>query len=183
MIDDTAIIHRLAHVENASVGARSLVWQFASVIRGAVIGADCKVASCAIVDGSKIGDRSIVSHGAFLDPGMEIGEDVFIGPHVVFCNDFWPRVSKADFDMAPMISGEMVITRVMKGASVGAGVIVLPGLTIGAGAMIAAGAVVTCDVPPEWLYGRDGGMAPIDKSRPIRRVRAAAHRGVPVAAE
>ena len=38
-------------------------------------------------------------------------------------------------------------TLVRKGASIGAGAIILPGLTIGEGAMIGAGAVVTKDVP------------------------------------
>nr|WP_300975472.1 DapH/DapD/GlmU-related protein [Sphingomonas sp. LHG3406-1] len=39
-------------------------------------------------------------------------------------------------------------TRVERGASIGAGAVILPGLTIGAGAMIGAGTVVTRDVPP-----------------------------------
>ena len=37
---------------------------------------------------------------------------------------------------------------IARGASIGAGAVVLPGITIGAGAMIGAGAVVTRDVPP-----------------------------------
>jgi maltose O-acetyltransferase len=39
-----------------------------------------------------------------------------------------------------------VPTRVGKGASIGAGAVILPGITIGEGAMIGAGAVVTKDV-------------------------------------
>ena len=38
-------------------------------------------------------------------------------------------------------------TKVCKGASIGAGSVVLPGLTIGEGAMVGAGSVVTKDIP------------------------------------
>jgi serine acetyltransferase len=44
--------------------------------------------------------------------------------------------------------------QVKQGASIGAGVIVLPGVTIGEFAMVGAGAVVSRDVPPHGLaYG------------------------------
>jgi serine acetyltransferase len=40
---------------------------------------------------------------------------------------------------------------VRRGASIGAGAIILPGITIGEFAMVGAGAVVTHDVPPQGL--------------------------------
>jgi acetyltransferase-like isoleucine patch superfamily enzyme len=181
MIDGSAFVHPLACVENASIGARSRVWQFASVIRKAVIGADCRIATCAIVDASQIGDRSIVSHGAFVDPGMRIGSEVFIGPHVIFCNDRWPRAHKDGFDLDAILAGGIVVTEVLDGASIGAGAIVMPGLTIGAGALVAAGAVVTADVPERCLWGRDGRLTEIVNETAIARVRAA-HRLLPVGA-
>ncbi|MCW3797511.1 hypothetical protein OMW55_06810 [Sphingomonas sp. BN140010] len=46
-----------------------------------------------------------------------------------------------------MRPAEFERTRVCRGASIGAGAVILPGLTIGEGAMIGAGAVVTHDVP------------------------------------
>ena len=39
-------------------------------------------------------------------------------------------------------------TRVCRGASLGAGAIILPGVTVGTYSMIGAGSVVTVDVPP-----------------------------------
>lgn len=168
-------VHPKAHVGNARIGWGTKIWQFASVIRNANIGKHCKVASCAIVDGSRLGDRVIVSHGAFIDPGMRIGNDVFIGPHVALCNDFWPRVDKSDwFDMDDLIDGKIVVTWVGDGASIGANAVVLPGLTIGAGAMIAAGAVVTQDVKDGHLYKRDGSIVPIDPAKTPNRMRRAA---------
>jgi UDP-2-acetamido-3-amino-2,3-dideoxy-glucuronate N-acetyltransferase len=169
-----ALIHEKAHVEGAQIGARTKVWQFASVIRNARIGEDCSIATGAIVDGARLGARVIVSHGAFIDPGIVIGNDVFIGPHVDLCNDAWPRVEKTGFDIAALISGDLVTTRIEDGASLGAGVIVLPGIIIGAGAMVAAGSVVECSVPPAHLHKRNGMVVPIDPSRIVKRMRSAA---------
>lgn len=175
MIHVTAMIHPRAEVDRdaVSIGRLSKVWQFASVIRNAVIGAECKVGSCATVDGATLGDRSIVSHGAFIDPGVEIEADVFIGPNVALCNDAWPRVSKDGFDMASLIDGTFVTIRIQRGASLGAGVIVLPGITIGERAMIAAGSVVTRNVPSDFLWKRDGTAVRIDDDLPTRRMRRA----------
>lgn len=151
MIDPTAHIHRLALVEDATVGARSRVWQFASVIRGAVVGEDCNIASGACIDGSQIGDRCIIGHNLAMGPGFRLFDDVFVGPNVTFCNDAWPRAIKGDFDASrfnPVTFAIIVESR----ASIGANSVILPGVRIGFGAMIAAGSVVTKDVPARALW-------------------------------
>lgn len=171
----SSFIHKFAQVDDdVVIGPDTRIWQFASVIRGSRLGSDCSIASCSIVDGAKVGDRTIVSHAAFIDPGIVIGADVFIGPHVALCNDVWPRSDKTGFDMSALIDGSFVTTRIMDGASLGAGVIVLPGTVIGKEAMIAAGAVVTQSVPDFTLYKRDGSMVPIDPIKTMRRMRRAA---------
>jgi UDP-2-acetamido-3-amino-2,3-dideoxy-glucuronate N-acetyltransferase len=169
-----AIIHPQAHVQNGcTIGARTRVWQFASIIRQAIIGEDCSIAAGAIVDGSEIGNGTIVSHCAFIDPGMMIGSHVFIGPFVALCNDCWPRAHKEGFDMEALISGDLITTRIENGASIGAHATILPGLTIGCEAMVAAGAVVTTSVPDRHIYYRDGMMVPIDPKRNPIRMRVA----------
>lgn len=176
MIDITAMIHRCAAVHpNVIIGRRTRVWQFASVIRGAKIGADGTIASGAIVDAARIGDRCLISHGAFIGPGMRLGDDVFVGPQASLCNDLWPRTDKAGwFSMAELLSGDVTVTRIEDGASIGANAVVLPGVSIGAGAMIAAGAVVDRNVPALCLFRRDGQMLPIDPARTPDRRRAVA---------
>src|SRR5687767_593140 len=115
-IDPRATIH-----DDVKIGKGTRVWQNASVIRGAVIGEECRVAAGAIVDGSRVGDRSIISHCAFIDPGMQIGQDVFIGPFVAMCNDAWPRVEKEGwYDIGDLVSGSVIVTRIEDWASVGA---------------------------------------------------------------
>lgn len=161
-VHPTAWIHPKSEVHGVTIGANTRVWQFASVIRKSVVGDDCNIASCAIVDGALVGHRCIVSHGAFIDPGIVIGDDVFIGPHVSLCNDYWPRVSKDGwFDIQKLIDREIIVTSIEDGASIGANAVVMPGVKIGARAMVAAAAVVRISVPADFLYQRDGSLAPI----------------------
>lgn len=86
-----------------------------------------------------IGDRVTLKSGVFLGDGLRVEDDVFIGPQATFTNDIMPR-SPQPF--------ELRYTRLCRGASIGAGAVILPGLTVGGGAMVGAGAVVTKDVPP-----------------------------------
>lgn len=171
----SAFIHPRAQVDrDCEVGARSRVWQFASVIRNATLGEDCSIATCSIVDGSSLGHNVIVSHGAFIDPGMKIGCDVFIGPHVALCNDAWPRVGKEGwFDPGALIKGDIVVTIIEDGASIGANATLMPGVRVGKGAMVAANAFVDRDVPDDHLFKRDGRIARIDPEHPVRRMRVA----------
>lgn len=172
MIELSAVLHRLAQVDrdDVKIGARTRIWQFASVIRGAELGADCNVGSCAIIDGAKIGDRVLIGHGVSLNPGIVIFEDVFVGPNATFCNDLWPSTSKDGFDIEALQSCRFVTTMVMPGASIGAGAIVLPGIAIGYGAMIAAGAVVDRNVPDHHLFRRDRSVVRVDPLRKRRMV-------------
>lgn len=173
MLEDLPLVHPMAVVTEAKLGLRTKVWQFASIIRGAVIGDDCNIASCVIVDSAVMGDRCLIGHGSSLHPGTLLADDVFVGPAVTFCNDRWPRVPKDGFDIDWLLSGGASII-VRDEASVGAGVVVLPGVVIGTGAMIAAGAVVDRDVMDYHLFKRSGDMVPVDPAMMMPRVRPAA---------
>ena len=134
-----ARIHPLAHVaEGASIGPGTTVWQFVVVLDGAVIGADCNLSAHTLVEGGAVlGDRVTLKSGVYVWDGITLEDDVFCGPNVTFANDRYPR-SKQPFNLER--------TLVKKGASLGAGAVILPGVTIGERAMIGAGAVVTRDV-------------------------------------
>jgi acetyltransferase-like isoleucine patch superfamily enzyme len=85
-----------------------------------------------------IGDRVTIKSGVQLWDGLRVADDVFIGPNATFSNDKYPRSKQHQAPMA---------THLERGASIGAGAVVLPGVRIGARAMVGAGAVVTRDVP------------------------------------
>lgn len=134
-IHDQAVVH-----PDATVGPRTEVWQFSVVLPGAVIGADCNLNAHTLVEGGAvIGDRVTLKCGVYIWDGVRLEDDVFCGPNASFTNDKKPR-SKAYSDI-------FLETHVKRGASIGAGAIILPGITIGENAMIGAGAVVTKDVP------------------------------------
>jgi hypothetical protein len=66
---------------------------------------------------------------------------VFLGPNVLFTNDLRPRAE------IRRPAEELLPTMVRRGASLGAGVVVVCGLEIGTYAFAAAGSVLTRDVP------------------------------------
>jgi acetyltransferase-like isoleucine patch superfamily enzyme/dTDP-4-dehydrorhamnose 3,5-epimerase-like enzyme len=134
--------HPLAIVESSSIGDNTRIWAFAHVLPGAHIGSECNICDHTFIENDiTIGDRVTVKCGVQLWDGIEVEDDVFIGPNATFTNDAFPR-SKKPRDKLPR-------TRIRKGASIGANATILPGLTIGERSMVGAGAVVTRDVPAD----------------------------------
>jgi acetyltransferase-like isoleucine patch superfamily enzyme/dTDP-4-dehydrorhamnose 3,5-epimerase-like enzyme len=134
-------VHPRGLCESDEVGSGTRVWAFAHVLPGARIGVDCNICDGVFVEGKAIvGDRVTVKCGVQLWDGVELEDDVFVGPNATFTNDRMPR-SRQWLDAYPR-------TVVREGASIGANATILPGLEIGQGAMIGAGAVVTRSVPP-----------------------------------
>lgn len=170
-IHETAFIHPKAHVENSIVGAHTKVWQFASIIRGAIIGEYVTVATGATIE-CFVGDRSIISHNVAMGPGFHVGNDVFIGPQVTFANDRWPATHKIGFDAVKLKDMMAIIIR--DGAAIGANAVLLPGIVVGERAMVAAGAVATRDVPADHLFRRDGTITLIKNHWRQRRMAFAA---------
>ena len=142
-------IHPTADVSSAAeIGDETRVWHQAQVREGARIGRECILGKGVYVDyGVRIGDRVKIQNRASVYHGVTIEDGVFVGPHVVFTNDRFPRAVTPEGRLKGDADWEVSPTTVKEGASVGAGSIILPGLTIGRFAMIGAGSVVTHDVP------------------------------------
>jgi acetyltransferase-like isoleucine patch superfamily enzyme len=134
---------------DARVGPGTRIWHHAQVREGARIGSECNVGKGVYVGaGVVVGDRCKIENNASLFEGLVLEDGVFVGPHVVFTNDRRPRATNPDGSLQTAADWEMGRTTVRRGASVGAGAIVLPGLEIGRHALVGAGAVVTRDVDP-----------------------------------
>lgn len=135
-------VHPNGLCESEKVGAGTRVWAFAHVLPGAVIGADCNICDCAFVENDAVlGDRVTVKNGTLVFAGVTCEDEVFLGPNVLFTNDLRPRahLRKGQDDLLP--------TLIRRGASLGAGVVVVCGHVVGEYAFAAAGAVIATDVP------------------------------------
>jgi UDP-2-acetamido-3-amino-2,3-dideoxy-glucuronate N-acetyltransferase len=146
-------IHPTAEVSpEAQIGEGTIIWNQAQVREGVVIGENCILGKDVYIDfGVHVGRNVKIQNGASVFHGVTLGDGVFIGPHVCFTNDKYPRAINADGSLKAASDWQLWETRVEHGAAVGARSVVLPGVTIGRWAMTAAAAVVTRDVPPYGL--------------------------------
>ena len=138
------MIHPLSDCQ-ARIPASTRVWQFCVVLQGARIGEDCNICShCLIENEVVVGNRVTVKSGVQLWDGITLEDDVFVGANVTFTNDRYPRSRNEKWEMEKTV--------VRRGASIGAGSVVLCGIEIGEYSMIGAGSVVTKNVPAGELW-------------------------------
>jgi len=111
------------------------------VLGGAVIGERCSLGQNVVVmNGVKIGNNVKIQNNVSVYEGVELSDDVFCGPSMVFTNVINPRshVSRKN---------EYRKTLVGRGATLGANATIVCGVTLGEYAFVGAGSVITRDVP------------------------------------
>jgi acyl-[acyl carrier protein]--UDP-N-acetylglucosamine O-acyltransferase len=135
-------IHSTAIVEpGAIIGKGVKIWHFAHVRGGATLSDFCSLGrDCYVEAGVHVGRGASIQNGVSLYSGVILKDYVFVGPHVVFTNDMFPRAGTKKWNV--------VATMLDIGSSVGAGVIVRCGVALGAFSMCGAGALVTKDIAP-----------------------------------
>lgn len=135
-------IHESAYVDDgAKIGNDTKIWHFCHVMPGAEIGEKCSLGQNVVVmNGTKIGNNCKIQNNVSIYEGVELEDDVFCGPSMVFTNVINPRshVSRKN---------EYRRTLVKRGASIGANATIVCGSTLGEYSFIGAGAVVAKDVP------------------------------------
>jgi acetyltransferase-like isoleucine patch superfamily enzyme len=134
--------------EKAVLGAGTTVWHLAQIREDARLGCDCIVGRGAYVGpGVVIGDRVKLQNYALVYEPAQLEDGVFIGPAAVLTNDLFPRSVDVTGKLKRPGDWHASGVIVREGASVGARAVILPGCVVGRWAMIAAAAVVTRDVP------------------------------------
>lgn len=134
------MIHPLSDCMCKNIPESTNIWQFCVVFPNAQIGENCNICShCLIENDVVIGNNVTIKCGVQVWDGITLEDNVMIGSNVTFTNDMYPRSKNKDW--------KLLRTRVCKGATIGAGSVILPGITIGERALIGAGSVVTKDVP------------------------------------
>jgi UDP-2-acetamido-3-amino-2,3-dideoxy-glucuronate N-acetyltransferase len=147
-------VHPRGLCESDRVGPGTRIWAFAHVLAGARIGRDCNVCDHAFVEGGAVvGDRVTIKNAVLVWDLVTVGDDVFLGPNVVFTNDHAPRAEiKKGRDA-------LAATVVHAGATIGAGATIVCGTTLGGYCFVAAGAVVTRDVAAHALVAGNPARA------------------------
>lgn len=138
-----SFIHESAIVDdNVEIGEGTAVWHFVHLLEGTRIGAGCVIGQNVMIGPNvTVGRGCRIQNNVSLYYGVEVADEVFLGPSMVFTNVRTPRANvdrKLEFEK----------THVGRGASLGANCTIICGTTIGEYAMVGAGAVVTKDVPP-----------------------------------
>jgi acetyltransferase-like isoleucine patch superfamily enzyme len=146
---------------NVKLGQNVRIYDFTNLY-GCEIGDDVKIGTFVeIQKGAKIGHRCKISSHTFICEGVTLEDEVFVGHHVVFTNDRFPRAT-ANGQLQSEADWTCVPTLVKRGASIGSGAVLLCGITVGENAMIGAGSVVTRDVPANTVVA--GNPAKVIKS-------------------
>jgi UDP-2-acetamido-3-amino-2,3-dideoxy-glucuronate N-acetyltransferase len=156
MSRDSSFVHPTADVSSeAVVGPGTRIWHQAQVRERACLGANCIVGKGTYVDlDVSIGDNVKIQNGVYVYHGVTVEDGVFLGPGVILTNDKLPRAINPDGSLKTDADWEVSLTLIRRGASIGAGAVILPGVTVGEFAMVGAGSVVTRDVPAHGLvYG------------------------------
>lgn len=142
-------IHLTADVSGgAIIGDGTSIWHHCQVREGAQIGECCILGKGVYVDaGVVIGSNVKIQNYVSVYHGVTLEDGVFIGPHVCFTNDMRPRAINPDGSLKAADDWALSITRIKRGAALGANSTIRCGIVVGEWAMVGSGSVVTRDVP------------------------------------
>ncbi len=146
VVDQTKnyFVHESSYVdEPAAIGNGTKIWHFSHVLPDCEIGENCNIGQNVVIGPRvRIGNRVKIQNNVSVYEGVDLEDEVFCGPSMVFTNVFTPRSGTPRNS-----SADYLRTLVKRGASIGANATIVCGNTIGEFAFIGAGSVVTKDVP------------------------------------
>ena len=128
--------------DRVTIGTNTKIWHFCHILPNTTIGKNCSFGqNCVVGPNVTIGNGVKAQNNISIYEGVEIEDDVFLGPSMVFTNVINPRAFIQR-------KNEFKKTLLKKGCSIGANATIVCGVTIGEYAMIGSGAVVNKDVKP-----------------------------------
>lgn len=127
--------------EGCTIGEGTKIWHFSHIMPNCTLGKNCNIGQNVVISPDVVlGNNVKVQNNVSIYTGVTCGDDVFLGPSMVFTNVINPR-------SAVNRKSEYAKTHVGNGASIGANATIVCGHDIGEFAFIGAGAVVTKNVP------------------------------------
>ena len=142
-------IHNFVNLYGCAIGDHTKIGPFVEIQKGVQVGRSCKISS-----------------HSFICEGVRIGDGVFVGHHVVFINDRYPKATTEAGELQTEKDWAVIPTIVGQSASIGSGAVILCGIEIGVGSLIGAGSVVVKDVPAHTIVA--GNPARILRRLPKR---------------
>ena len=135
-------VHESSYIDdNVTIGSGTKIWHFSHIMSGSRIGSNCNIGQNAVIGpNAVIGNNCKIQNNISVYEGVELEDNVFCGPSMVFTNVYNPRCEISR-------KKEFRKTLVKTGATLGANCTIVCGVTIGRYAFIGAGAVVNRDVP------------------------------------
>ena len=132
---ETAVID-----EGCTISEGVKIWHFSHVMSNCTIGENCNIGQNVVISPQVILGKNVkIQNNVSIYTGVTCGDDVFLGPSMVFTNVTNPR-------SAVNRKNEYAKTHVGKGATIGANATIVCGHDIGKFAFIGAGAVVTKNI-------------------------------------
>ncbi len=125
-------LSKFINLYGCHIGDNTKIGAFVEIQKNARVGSNCKISS-----------------HTFICEGVTIEDDVFIGHHVAFINDRYPRATTPDGRLQTEKDWKVEFTTVQRGASIGSGATILGNVIVGRNAVVGAGSVVTKDVPAD----------------------------------
>lgn len=141
-------IHCSADVSPKSkIGSNTKIWHQAQIREGAKIGDNCIIGKGVYIDHNVvIGSNVKIQNYSSIYSKAIIEDGVFIGPYTCITNDKNPRAINPDESLKSDLDWVIGETIIKKGASIGAGSIILPNIVIGEFALIGAGSVISKNI-------------------------------------
>ena len=141
-LDHDYFVHSSAIIDDGNeIGAGTKIWHFSHVLTGSKIGENCNIGQNVVIGPDvTVGKQCKIQNNVSVYKGVVLEDGVFCGPSMVFTNIYNPRAEIGKMDQVKM-------TRVGKGATIGANATIVCGCTIGRYAFVGAGAVVNKNIP------------------------------------
>lgn len=139
-------VHETSYVDDdVLIGEGTKIWHFSHILSGTRIGRGCSIGQNVVVGPDvSVGSGCKIQNNVSVYKGVNLEDNVFCGPSMVFTNVFNPRAHISRMD-------EVRPTLVRKGATIGANATIVCGHTIGAYAFVGAGSTLTRGAPDHAL--------------------------------
>ena len=152
-IDQGAVIQAYTHIDQAKVGAKSIIGPYARLRPGTDLSEEVHIGNFVEVKNSQIASQSKANHLAYIGDAT-IGKKVNVGAGTITCN--YDGVNKH----RTVIEDE---------AFIGSDTQLVAPVTVGKGATLGAGTTLTKDAPPNQLTVTRAKQISLNWQRPVKK--------------